>query len=316
MNQAAHRIGLILTTILVMCVFVSAAVAEEGKVLLMATTTSTDNTGLLDYLAPYFKQATGIELRWTATGTGKALKLGENCDVDVLMVHAPDAELKFVSDGFGVDRREIMYNDFVIIGPAADEAGIKGKSVKEALTLLKDKQADFISRGDNSGTNKKEIALWKAAGLPVPEKEKWYVQTGQGMLASINIAAERNGYTLTDRGLGQLQVGAFWRMGNNQSTTLTTPVDLTFGSIKVPKGAYSLWLKRTAPEAFELVFNSQTGQWGMSHDAAKDVYAAPLKKGTLPSSVEVFTIKLDKAPKGGVLELNWGTTRLSAEFQF
>ena len=200
MNQAAHRIGLILTTILVMCVFVSAAVAEEGKVLLMATTTSTDNTGLLDYLAPHFKQDTGIDLRWTATGTGKALKLGENCDVDVLMVHAPPAEKKFVADGFGVDRREIMYNDFVIIGPAADEAGIKGKSVKEALTLLKDKQADFISRGDNSGTNKKEIALWKAAGLPVPEKEKWYVQTGQGMLASINIAAERNGYTLTDRG--------------------------------------------------------------------------------------------------------------------
>lgn len=116
--------------------------------------------------------------------------------------------------------------------------------------------------------------------------------------------------------LGQLQVGAFWRMGNNQSTTLTTPVDLTFGSIKVPKGAYSLWLKRTAPDAFELVFNSQTGQWGMSHDVAKDVYAAPMKEGTLPSSVEVFTIKLDKAPKGGVLELNWGTTKLSAEFQF
>lgn len=200
MNRAIHKMGLILTTMLVICVFAAAAGAEEGKVLLMATTTSTDNTGLLDYLAPLFKQDTGIDLRWTATGTGKALKLGENCDVDVLMVHAPPAEKKFVADGFGVDRREIMYNDFVIIGPAADKAGIKGKSIKEALTLLKDKQADFISRGDNSGTNKKELALWKAAGLPVPEKEKWYVQTGQGMLASINIAAERNGYTLTDRG--------------------------------------------------------------------------------------------------------------------
>jgi tungstate transport system substrate-binding protein len=200
MNRAVHKMWLILATILIACVFVAAAGAEEGKVLLMATTTSTDNTGLLDYLAPLFKQDTGIDLRWTATGTGKALKLGENCDVDVLMVHAPPAEKKFVADGFGVDRREIMYNDFVIIGPAADKAGIKGKSIKEALTLLKDKQADFISRGDNSGTNKKELALWKAAGLPVPEKEKWYVQTGQGMLASINIAAERNGYTLTDRG--------------------------------------------------------------------------------------------------------------------
>lgn len=116
--------------------------------------------------------------------------------------------------------------------------------------------------------------------------------------------------------VSQLQVGQFWRMGNNQATVLTTPVDLTFGSVKVPKGAYSLWLKRTAPEAFELVFNSQTGQWGTMHDAAKDVYAASMKKGTLPSSVEVFTIKLNKASSGGLLELEWGTTKLSAEFQF
>jgi tungstate transport system substrate-binding protein len=201
MYRAACRKPLIfLITILAICVFVSAPGAEEGKVLLMATTTSTDNTGLLDYLAPHFKSAAGIELRWTATGTGKALKLGENCDVDVLMVHAPAAEKKFVADGFGVDRREIMYNDFVIIGPAADEAGIKDQSIKKALALLKEKQAVFISRGDNSGTHKKELSLWQAAGLPVPEKESWYVQTGQGMLTSINIAAERNGYTMTDRG--------------------------------------------------------------------------------------------------------------------
>ena len=200
MYQATHKIRLIMITILFICVFVPAAGADEGNVLLMATTTSTDNTGLLDYLAPHFKQATGIELRWTATGTGKALKLGENCDVDVLMVHAPPAEKKFVADGFGMDRREIMYNDFVIIGPAADEAGIKGKSIQDALTLVKEKQAVFVSRGDNSGTHKKELALWKAAKLPVPEKENWYVQTGQGMLATINIAAERSGYTMTDRG--------------------------------------------------------------------------------------------------------------------
>ena len=175
------------------------AMAEE-KMLMMATTTSTDNTGLLDYLAPKFKEATGIELKWTATGTGKALKLGQNCDVDILMVHAPPAEKKFVADGFGTDRREIMYNDFVIIGPASDPAGIKGKSIKDAFAMLKDKKAVFTSRGDNSGTHKKELSLWKAANLPVPEKEGWYVQTGQGMLATINIAAERNGYTMTDRG--------------------------------------------------------------------------------------------------------------------
>jgi tungstate transport system substrate-binding protein len=184
---------------LVVCLLPVSSPAQE-KVLMMATTTSTDNTGLLDYLAPKFKEATGIELKWTATGTGKALKLGENCDVDVLMVHAPPAEKKFVSNGFGVDRREIMYNDFVIIGPAADPAGIKGKSIKDTLQTVTGKHAVFVSRGDNSGTHKKELSLWKAADLPVPEKENWYVQTGQGMLATINIAAERNGYTMTDRG--------------------------------------------------------------------------------------------------------------------
>jgi tungstate transport system substrate-binding protein len=176
------------------------AAALGGDTLVMATTTSTDNTGLLDYLMPNFKQSTGIEVKWTATGTGKALKLGENCDVDILMVHAPPAEKKFVNAGFGTDRREIMYNDFVIIGPASDNAAIKEKSIADALKAIKAGKAVFVSRGDNSGTHKKEISLWKAGGLPVPEKEKWYIQTGQGMLATINIAAERNGYTMTDRG--------------------------------------------------------------------------------------------------------------------
>ena len=184
---------------LIACLLPASSFAEE-KTLMMATTTSTDNTGLLDYLAPKFKEATGIELKWTATGTGKALKLGENCDVDILMVHAPSAEKQFVADGFGIDRREIMYNDFVIIGPESDPAGIKGKFIKDAFAMVKTKQAVFTSRGDNSGTHKKELSLWKAANLPVPEKENWYVQTGQGMLATINIAAERNGYTMTDRG--------------------------------------------------------------------------------------------------------------------
>jgi len=181
------------------CLVPGFAVAQD-KSLTMATTTSTDNTGLLDELIPHFLKKTGIELKWTATGTGKALKMGENCDVDILMVHAPPAEKKFVGSGFGTDRREIMYNDFVIIGPGDDPAGIKGKAIAEALQTIKSKQGVFVSRGDNSGTNKKELSLWKAAGLPVPERESWYVQTGQGMLATINIANERNGYTMTDRG--------------------------------------------------------------------------------------------------------------------
>jgi tungstate transport system substrate-binding protein len=177
--------------------FPSPAAAET---LMMATTTSTDNTGLLDYLAPAFTKATGTTLKWTAVGTGKALKLGENCDVDVLMVHAPGAEKKYVAAGYGIGRRQVMFNDFVIIGPPADPAGIKGQSVTGALKTIAAKSAVFVSRGDNSGTNKKEISLWKAAGDAVPERQNWYVQTGQGMLASINIASQKSGYTMTDRG--------------------------------------------------------------------------------------------------------------------
>jgi tungstate transport system substrate-binding protein len=172
----------------------------QQKVLLMATTTSTEDTGLLNVVAPEFKKATGIDLRWTATGTGKALKLGEDCNVDVLMVHAPDAEKKFVADGFGINRKEIMYNDFVIIGPAADQAGVKGKSVKDALLAVQAKKANFVSRGDKSGTHMMELDLWKASGATLPEKEAWYIQAGQGMMATITIAAEKNGYTLADRG--------------------------------------------------------------------------------------------------------------------
>ena len=170
------------------------------KTLLMATPTSTDNTGLLDYMAPHFTEETGIKLKWIATGTGKALKLGQNCDADILLVHAPGAERKYVSNGYGINRREVMYNDFVIIGPASDSAKINGKSVIEALQLIKRSKNLFVSRGDNSGTNKKEITLWIEAGMSVPDKETWYIQTGQGMLSTINIAVERSGYTMTDRG--------------------------------------------------------------------------------------------------------------------
>jgi hypothetical protein len=116
--------------------------------------------------------------------------------------------------------------------------------------------------------------------------------------------------------LSQLQVGQFWRMGNNLATVLTSPVDLTFGSTKVPKGSYSLWLKRTNADTFELVFNTQTGQWGTQHDPSKDAFQVPMKKETLPNSVEVFTINLKGAPKGGIFTMDWGTTQLSTEIQF
>ena len=168
--------------------------------LMMATTTSTDNTGLLDQLAPLFQKDTGIELKWTAVGTGKALKMGENCDVDILLVHAPPAEKAFVAKGFGVDRQEVMYNDFVIIGSPDDPAEVKGMKVAKAMKTIATKGAVFVSRGDNSGTNKKELSLWQVAGMPVPDKADWYVQTGQGMIKTILVAEERDGYTMTDRG--------------------------------------------------------------------------------------------------------------------
>jgi tungstate transport system substrate-binding protein len=195
-----HRFSRFVITLLCLIIIAPAAASAAGKTLMMATTTSTDNTGLLDALSPLFTKDTGIHLKWVATGTGKALKLGENCDADILMVHAPAAEMKFVNAGFGVDRRQVMYNDFVIIGPAADPAGIGGDSIAKALNAVRSKSATFVSRGDNSGTHKKEKSLWKKANLPVPEKQSWYVQTGQGMLATINVAAERSGYTMTDRG--------------------------------------------------------------------------------------------------------------------
>lgn len=187
--------------VLALCtVYIAQPVYAGDEQLLLATTTSTDNTGLLDYIAPLFTDATGVALKWVATGTGKALKLGENCDADVLMVHAPPAEMKYVEAGFGINRRQIMFNDFVFIGPRDDPAGIKGEKVCTSLKAIAEKKAVFASRGDNSGTNKKELSLWQTCTGNVPESETWYMQTGQGMLATINIAAEQSGYTMTDRG--------------------------------------------------------------------------------------------------------------------
>ncbi|MCA1946272.1 MAG: substrate-binding domain-containing protein [Desulfovibrio sp.] len=191
------RIGLLTVCLLALGV---AGAAAEDKTLLMATTTSTADTGLLDALVPLYKEKTGVEIKFTAVGTGQALKLGENCDADVVMVHAPAAEKEFQEKGFGVDRTEVFYNDFVVIGPAADPAGIKGKTVAEALKTIMDKQAVFISRGDDSGTHKAEQKLWKTAGVDIPEKASWYVSAGQGMGKTIQMADERGGYTLADRG--------------------------------------------------------------------------------------------------------------------
>ena len=165
----------------------------------MSTTTSTQNSGLLDVLLPPFEKANNCKVDVIAVGTGKALKLGSRGDVDVVFVHARKAEDKFVADGFGVDRKDVMHNDFVILGPKSDPDGLKkAKTAVEAFKLLAQGKADFISRGDDSGTNKKEKQLWKAAGIT--PKGKWYIEAGQGMGAVLMMAFNKKAYTLADRG--------------------------------------------------------------------------------------------------------------------
>jgi len=181
-------------------IFFFSTLPVGAESLLMATTTSTDNTGLLDKLIPIFSKDTGLNLNWIAVGTGRALKMGQNCDVDILMVHAPMAEKRFVKNGYGIKRKEFMYNDFIVVGPEDDPAGLEGLSLERALKIIVAKKAVFVSRGDDSGTNKKEKYLWKYALNFEPDKESWYIQTGQGMLSTLNIAAVKKGYTLTDRG--------------------------------------------------------------------------------------------------------------------
>jgi tungstate transport system substrate-binding protein len=173
----------------------------QDKSIVVASTTSTQDSGLFEYLLPIFKQKTGITVKVVAEGTGKALDTARRCDADVVFVHAKSQEEKFLSQGYGVKRFPVMYNDFVVVGPKSDPAGIKGmKSVTKAFQTLKDKKIDFISRGDRSGTNSAELRIWKAAGIDIKkDKGPWYKAIGQGMGATLNTASASNAYTLTDR---------------------------------------------------------------------------------------------------------------------
>lgn len=171
----------------------------ENKVVVLATTTSTENSGLLEYLLPEFQTDTDLEVRVIAVGTGKALRMGEDGDVDLVMVHAKPAEEKFVAAGFGVERLELMYNDFVLLGPKNDPAGLKGlSSIDEVMKALTQTDTAFLSRGDDSGTHKKELRLWKQAGV-APNIES-YRELGQGMGKTLQLADELQAYTMIDRG--------------------------------------------------------------------------------------------------------------------
>jgi tungstate transport system substrate-binding protein len=182
--------------------FAAPAVAQE-KSIVVASTTSTQDSGLFDHILPLFKAKTGIDVKVISQGTGQALDTGRRGDADVVFVHARPQEEKFVADGFGVKRLAVMYNDFILIGPNSDPAGVKGgKNIVAALTAIKNKAAPFVSRGDKSGTHAAELALWKAAGIDIAGADKgpWYREIGQGMGAALNTASGMNGYVLADRG--------------------------------------------------------------------------------------------------------------------
>jgi tungstate transport system substrate-binding protein len=178
----------------------SSPVLAQTKAVILSTTTSTQDSGLLDVLIPVFEKNTGYFVKTIAVGSGQAMAMGKKGEADVLLVHSPDAEKKFVAEGYGINRRIIMHNDFIIIGPPGDSAKIKGiKLASEAFKKIASAKALFMSRGDNSGTHAKEKAIWKVAGIN-PEGEKWYQQTGLGMGQTLNVTAEKKGYTLADRG--------------------------------------------------------------------------------------------------------------------
>ena len=188
----------------VLAIFLSAsffsAVFAQQKNVILATTTSTQDSGLLDVLIPVFEKKTGYFVKTISVGSGQAIAMGQKGEADVLLVHSPDAEKKIIADGSGINRRLVMHNDYIVVGPSSDPAKIKGlKSTTEVFKKIAASQTPFISRGDNSGTHSKEKQVWKEAGLKY-EGEKWYQQTGLGMGQTLNVASEKKAYTLADRG--------------------------------------------------------------------------------------------------------------------
>lgn len=200
-----HAIPTVLKQLLIfkcLTVLVSlSSTAYANESVLVQSTTSTANSGFYDYLLPKFESETGIKVNVVAVGTGQAIRNARNCDADVLLVHAKSAEEAFVADGYGVERFDLMYNDFVLIGPVADPAKVaESNTVVQALQKINEAKALFASRGDNSGTHKKELTLWSDAGInPETEGKQWYRSTGSGMGATINTAIGLGAYTLTDR---------------------------------------------------------------------------------------------------------------------
>ncbi len=175
------------------------AAPPTQRAVILATTTSTQDSGLLDELVPLFEKQTGYAVKTIAVGSGQAIAMGKRGEADVLLVHSPEAEKALVADGAGINRRIVMHNDFVLVGPAADPAGVAKHTAQESFQRIAHSKAIFLSRGDNSGTHAQELKIWKAAGIPL-EGQSWYQQTGLGMGQTLAIAAEKKAYTLSDRG--------------------------------------------------------------------------------------------------------------------
>jgi len=195
------RVILILAAVAAVAPFPAGQAPAQEKSIVVASTTSTQDSGLFGYVLPIFKQKTGIEVKVVAQGTGQALDTARRGDADVVFVHAKSAEEKFLAEGFSLKRYPVMYNDFVLIGPQSDSAGVKGKDIVAALQTIKAKAAPFISRGDRSGTNIAELKLWQDAGIDIAAaKGPWYREIGQGMGAALNMASASNAYVLSDRG--------------------------------------------------------------------------------------------------------------------
>ena len=216
---------------LLLSIFIVSSASAEERFITLSSTTSTQDSGLFGHLLPIFKAATGMDVHVVAVGTGQALAIGMRGDADALLVHDRIGEDKFVADGYGIDRRDVMYNDFVIVGPSADPAHIRGlKDARTALAQIAAAKAPFASRGDDSGTNRMELRLWKSAGIQPDPHSGWYRDLGQGMGPTLNIAAGMNAYTLTDR--------ATWANFNNrQDLEILTEGDAAlfnpYGSILV-----------------------------------------------------------------------------------
>jgi tungstate transport system substrate-binding protein len=254
------------------------AVGAKESYIVVASTTSTEASGLYEYLLPKFEKKTGIDVRVVAVGTGQAIDIAERCDADVLLVHHKPSEKAFVAKGYGVERHPLMWNDFVIVGPASDPADIEAvKNAAAALEKIARQEALFASRGDDSGTHQRELAFWKAAGIdPTQASGTWYRELGQGMGPTLNIAAAQNAYTLTDRGTwisfdnrGNLEilVEGDPRLRNPYSVILVSPKHCP--TVKAEAGQRFIdWL--TSEEGQEAIGSYQLNGQQLFHPKATD----------------------------------------------